>query len=74
MCIRDSYQIIDTLATNGKSIIIVSSEMPELLKVCDRILVMSEGHVVGELTREEASQEAIMALASIKSTNGEVAS
>lgn len=68
------YQIIDTLATNGKSIIIVSSEMPELLKVCDRILVMSEGHVVGELTREEASQEAIMALASIKSTNGEVAS
>ena len=40
----------------------ISSEMPELLGMCDRIYVMNEGRIVGELTRDEASQEKIMAL------------
>ena len=54
------YTIINQLADEGKSIIIISSEMPELLGMCDRIYVVGEGEIVGELTREEASQESIM--------------
>ncbi|MEJ2036723.1 MAG: ABC transporter ATP-binding protein, partial [Maritimibacter sp.] len=52
--------IINELAAEGKGIVFISSEMPELLGMCDRIYVMSEGQIVGELTAEEASQEKIM--------------
>ncbi|MCI6084996.1 multiple monosaccharide ABC transporter ATP-binding protein [Selenomonas sp.] len=54
------YCIINELAKKGKSVIVISSEMPEVLGVSDRIYVMNEGRFVGELTREQASQEAIM--------------
>lgn len=54
------YTIINQLADEGKSIIIISSEMPELLGMCDRIYVVNEGEMAGELSREEASQESIM--------------
>ena len=54
------YQIINTLADSGKGVIVISSEMPELLGICDRICVMNEGAFVGEFSREEASQEKIM--------------
>ncbi len=54
------YTIINQLADEGKSIIIISSEMPELLGMCDRIYVVNEGEIAGELSREEASQESIM--------------
>ena len=57
------YQLIVNLAEQGKSVIMVSSEMPELLGVCDRIIVMSGGKLAGELSREEADQEKIMSLA-----------
>ncbi|MFV0379304.1 MAG: sugar ABC transporter ATP-binding protein [Anaerorhabdus sp.] len=57
------YQLIIDLATKGKSVIMVSSEMPELLGVCDRIMVMSNGLVAGDLEIKNASQEKIMALA-----------
>ena len=57
------YQLMIDLARQGKSIIMVSSEMPELLGVCDRILVMSGGRKAGELDASGATQEAIMALA-----------
>ena len=57
------YQLIINLAEQGKSVIMVSSEMPELLGVCDRIIVMSGGRLAGELSREEADQEKIMSLA-----------
>ena len=57
------YQLIINLAEQGKSVIMVSSEMPELLGVCDRIIVMSGGKLAGELSREEADQEKIMSLA-----------
>jgi putative multiple sugar transport system ATP-binding protein len=48
------------LAGEGKGILFISSELPEILGVCDRIYVMSDGKITGELDREEASQEKIM--------------
>lgn len=57
------YQIMIELAKEGKAIIMISSEMPELLGVADRIAVMCEGRLTGILPREEATQEKIMQLA-----------
>ncbi|WHY71807.1 multiple monosaccharide ABC transporter ATP-binding protein [Fictibacillus enclensis] len=54
------YTIIDELAQQGKGILMISSELPELLGMCDRIYVMNEGRITGEVTREEASQEVLM--------------
>jgi putative multiple sugar transport system ATP-binding protein len=54
------YTLMDELARQGKGILMISSEMPELLGMCDRIYVMSEGRFVAELPRAHASQEAIM--------------
>ncbi|RJL06448.1 sugar ABC transporter ATP-binding protein [Paracoccus aestuarii] len=56
------YTIINELSRAGKAVILISSEMPELLGLCDRIHVMNEGRFVGELSADEASQEAIMSL------------
>ncbi|WP_127904055.1 multiple monosaccharide ABC transporter ATP-binding protein [Solirhodobacter olei] len=56
------YTIINELAAEGKGVIMISSEMPELLGMCDRIYVMSEGSFVAELPAAEASQERIMSL------------
>ncbi|KAA2315030.1 sugar ABC transporter ATP-binding protein [Pseudooceanicola sediminis] len=56
------YGIINDLSAQGKGVVMISSEMPELLGMCDRIYVMNEGALVGELTAEEASQERIMSL------------
>ena len=56
------YGLINRLSADGKGVVMISSEMPELLGMCDRIYVMGEGHFVGELTAEEASQERIMSL------------
>lgn len=57
------YQLIIDLANKGKIVIMVSSEMPELLGVCDRILVMSGGRLAGEVEVSNTTQEEIMALA-----------
>ena len=57
------YQLIINLANEGKGIIMVSSEMPELLGVCDRILVMSGGQLAGEVNAAGTSQEEILTLA-----------
>lgn len=54
------YCIINQLVAEGKSVIMISSELPEVLGMCDRIYIMNEGKMVGELTSEEASQELIM--------------
>lgn len=54
------YTIINRLASEGKAVIMISSELPELLGVCDRIYVMSDGKIVGEMPAKEASQERIM--------------
>ena len=57
------YQLIIDLANEGKGVIMVSSEMPELLGVCDRIIVMSGGQVAGEVDAKTTSQEEILTLA-----------
>jgi len=54
------YTIIDKLASEGKAILMISSEMPELLGMCDRIYVMNEGRFVAEMPAKDASQEKIM--------------
>ncbi|MBP2655566.1 MAG: transporter ATP-binding protein [Firmicutes bacterium] len=54
------YTVINSLADAGKAVIVISSEMPELLGICDRIYVINEGEIAGELQREEFSQERIM--------------
>ena len=54
------YTIINELAAEGKAIIVISSEMPELLGISDRIYVLNEGRVVGEMAASDASQEKIM--------------
>ncbi len=57
------YQLIISLANEGKGVVMVSSEMPELLGICDRIAVMSNGRLAGILDRSEATQEEILTLA-----------
>ncbi len=57
------YQLIGKFKKEGKGVIVVSSEMPELLGICDRIIVMSGGRIAGEVSGHGATQEEIMALA-----------
>lgn len=57
---REVYSIINRLAETGKAILFISSEMPELLGMCDRLYVMNMGRIVGELHSSEFSQEAVM--------------
>jgi putative multiple sugar transport system ATP-binding protein len=54
------YTIINRLADEGKGVVVISSELPEILGICDRIYVVSQGKIAGELDAAEASQEAIM--------------
>ncbi|MFC7303784.1 multiple monosaccharide ABC transporter ATP-binding protein [Streptomyces monticola] len=56
------YTVIDQLAAQGKAVLFISSELPELLGMCDRIYTMAEGRLTGELTRAEATQESLMRL------------
>lgn len=60
---KEIYQLINQFKAEGLSIILVSSEMPEVLGMSDRIIVMHEGRISGEFTREQATQEALMAAA-----------
>lgn len=57
------YRLIDELAVQGKGIIMISSELPEILRISHRVLVMCEGRITGSFSAEEASQEKIMACA-----------
>jgi putative multiple sugar transport system ATP-binding protein len=54
------YSIINQLADQGKAILVISSELPELLGVCDRIYAMSAGRITGEVPRAEATPERLM--------------
>jgi len=67
------HTIITKLACEGKSILMVSSEMPEILGMSDRILVMSKGEIAAVLDRKEADQETIMRFAAPKASNNKVA-
>lgn len=62
------YQVIDKLCSDGMGILITSSELPELISVCDRILVLCEGRLTGELERSEFSEQAIMEAATQRET------
>ncbi len=64
------YCIINDLVAAGKSVIMISSELPEILGMSDRIYIMNEGRIVGEIDREEATQELIMSRI-VKSDKGE---
>jgi len=60
------YTIIDRLADEGKGVLMISSELPELLGVCDRIYTLSEGRITGCVPREEATQESLMHLMTLE--------
>jgi ABC-type sugar transport system ATPase subunit len=57
------YQILNQLAARGIAILVVSSELPELIGQCDRIIAMFDGRIAGEFTRAEATEERILASA-----------
>ena len=61
---QEIYQLIDRLRSEGKAIIMISSELPELIGMSDRILVMYEGKINGSLSGAEITQSAILELAS----------
>ena len=60
---QEIYQQINRLASEGLAIVLVSSELPEVLGLSDRVLVLHEGHITGEFRREEATAEVVMAAA-----------
>jgi len=62
------YKLLRTLADQGKAIVMISSELPEILRMSDRIVVMCEGRITGELVLEQATQERIMELATRRDT------
>lgn len=68
---KEIYQLINKFKAEGLSIILVSSDMPEVLGMSDRILVMREGRISGEFSRQEATQEKLLA-AAIGKTSGQI--
>jgi ribose transport system ATP-binding protein len=63
---EEIYRLLNDLASDGKSIIMISSELPEILRMSHRIVVMSEGRVTGEIAAAEATQESVMHLATLR--------
>lgn len=63
---QEIYELMNQLVSEGKSIIMISSELPEVLRMSDRILVMCEGSITGEINIEEATQEKIMHYATLR--------
>ncbi len=70
---KEIYQLINKFKADGMSIILVSSEMPEVLGMSDRILVMHEGRITGEFDAKDADQEKLLACAVGKKINEEAA-
>jgi ABC-type sugar transport system ATPase subunit len=62
---EEIYGIISSLAANGKGILVVSSELPELLNICDRIMTICEGKLTGDFQRNEANQETLLSAATL---------
>ena len=60
---QEIYREIDKLAQSGLAVVIVSSELPEVLALSDRVIVLHDGTITGEFTREHATPEAVMACA-----------
>jgi ribose transport system ATP-binding protein len=65
---NDIYRLLRSLADQGKAIVMISSELPEILRMSDRIIVMCEGRITGELSPQQATQELIMQLATQRET------
>ena len=63
---EEIYRLLNELAQQGKSVIMISSELPEILRMAHRIVVMSEGRVTGELDAEDATQESVMHYATLR--------
>ena len=63
------YKLLDELAAQGRAIVVISSELPEVLQLSHRVVVMCEGRLTGELHARDASQEALMALATRRSAD-----
>jgi len=61
------YSLLDQLAQEGLAILVISSDLPEVLALADRVLVMCRGKLTGELDRGEATEEKIMSLAALGS-------
>jgi ABC-type sugar transport system ATPase subunit len=57
------YEILKSMASEGKAVLVISSDLSELIGLCDRIVVLREGSITGDVSRGEASEETIMALA-----------
>ncbi len=72
---EEIYELLETLAEQGKSIIMISSELPEVLRMSHRIVVMAQGRITGVLNNADATQENIMELATVglDNTNGDAA-
>jgi ribose transport system ATP-binding protein len=69
---QEIYHLLNELVAEGKSIIMISSELPEILRMSHRIIVMCEGRLTGELTADEADQQKIMTLATQRESVAEV--
>ncbi|HVI38447.1 MAG TPA: ATP-binding cassette domain-containing protein, partial [Gaiellales bacterium] len=63
---EEIYALLNQLAADGKSIIMISSELPEVLRMSHRVIVMSEGRITGELSADEATQEQVMHFATLR--------
>jgi ribose transport system ATP-binding protein len=57
------YNLIEKLAEQGRNIMVVSSELPEIFRLCDNVIVMRGGEMVGKLPRQELNEESVMGLA-----------
>ena len=64
------HQLLFDLAAGGTAIVVISSDLPEVLAVADRILVMREGRLVGELGRDQATEDEVMELAAMGDAGG----
>ncbi|GGP17910.1 sugar ABC transporter ATP-binding protein [Silvimonas iriomotensis] len=62
------YRIINQLAASGVAVVVISSELPEVIGICDRVVVMREGHITGEVSGEAINQETIMTCATLATT------
>ncbi len=65
---QEIYQLLNELASLGKAVVMISSELPEILRMSDRVVVMCEGRITGELDGATATEEAVMKLATQRET------
>ena len=60
---EEIYLLINELAASGLAVVVISSELPEVIGICDRIITLCEGRLTGEISKEEATQEILLAAA-----------